>query len=288
LVLVKEDLGLTLAAIGLYLVLHRQRPLGWSLVVGGVAATAITMAVIIPAFNPAHSYAYLGAGISGGQSSITDSVRNLLWPAPKLYTLLLLVAASGIISLRSPLVLICVPTLLWRFESGNPFYWEPRHHHYNAILMPIIFVALIDGAIRLGRSSKSWLRASERYAPVVAVVAAIVCFTQFPLHTLFRGSTYRAAPRAGLAALAVVPNGSSVEVNDGLVAQLVAHHTVYWRGDSGRSGADYMVIDVYAGYPIPVTKPVKYAESLHPGETYRLIFRRLPYVVLERASPDPT
>jgi hypothetical protein len=248
----------------------------------------ITMAVIIPALNPRHTYDYLGAGISGGQSSsLGASLRHLVTPVTKLYTVLLLLAASGLVALRSPLLIICVPTLLWRFESGNPAYWG-TNHHYSATLMPIVFVALIDGATRLKASSRSWLRASARFGPWLALAAAVVLLTQYPLETLVNGSAYRGAPTSGLEALALVPHGVTVEADDGLMSQLVAHDTVYWRGDTGGVPAEYMVLDKYAGYPTPIRRPVRYAESLHPGTSYKLIFRRKPYYVLQRTSVAPS
>jgi hypothetical protein len=58
----------------------------------------------------------------------------------KLPTLALLLLVTGLVAVRSPLVLAIVPSLLMRFVSGDVYYWETAWH-CNAPLMPILFVA---------------------------------------------------------------------------------------------------------------------------------------------------
>ena len=57
-VLVKEDLPATVAAIGGYLLLRRQWRLGLLTVAGSVLAGVLIVKYAIPALNPAHRYAY--------------------------------------------------------------------------------------------------------------------------------------------------------------------------------------------------------------------------------------
>ncbi len=58
---------------------------------------------------------------------------------------------TGLLALRSPVVLLVLPTLAWRFAGSVPFYWG-HEYHYSAILMPILFFALVDG-VRSARAS---------------------------------------------------------------------------------------------------------------------------------------
>ena len=46
------------------------------------------------------------------------------------------------------LVLAAVPSLLLRFVGSNPYYWG-TDWHYNATVMPIVFIAAIDGMARI-------------------------------------------------------------------------------------------------------------------------------------------
>jgi len=52
------------------------------------------------------------------------------------------------IALRSPLAAVALPGLALRFLSTNSNFWG-THWHYSATLMPIVFVAAIDGLARI-------------------------------------------------------------------------------------------------------------------------------------------
>jgi uncharacterized membrane protein len=182
LVFVKEDQGFTVAAIGLYLAiagLHARVPTprggsrqsqhggsrqsqpdidapriaaGQFLLIWGFAWSFVAIAVIIPHFNPAHHYDYWSDGgilAPGGHLSVSGVFRQLVhaWPA-KLETLALLLLPTAFIALRSPLVLIAVPGLLLRFLSTDSSFWGTLWH-YNATVMPIVFVAAVDGLARI-------------------------------------------------------------------------------------------------------------------------------------------
>jgi uncharacterized membrane protein len=177
LVLVKEDQGFTVAAIGIYLVVaglrakvpdpnrpdapgHRSDPegrgrmlAGQFLLIWGFAWSFLAIAVIIPHFNPAHHYQYWSDGgvlAPGGHPSVFGLVRQFLhaWP-DKLQTVVMLLLPTAFIALRSPLALIAVPSLLLRFVATNSAFWG-TYWHYNATLMPVLFVAAVDAMARIG------------------------------------------------------------------------------------------------------------------------------------------
>ena len=85
----------------------------------------------------------------GGHPSVLGVFRQLLhsWP-DKLQTVVLLLLPTAFIALRSPIALIAVPSLLLRFISTNSAYWG-TYWHYNATVMPIIFIAAIDALARI-------------------------------------------------------------------------------------------------------------------------------------------
>jgi uncharacterized membrane protein len=286
LVLVKEDMGLTVAAIGLYMVICHQGRRGWSLIVAGVAATAVTIGVIIPALNPVHHYTYWGMLNRSGTGGIVTVVKQFFEPETKLHTVILLIVVSGIISLRSPLMVICLPTLAWRFFSRDAFYWG-TDWHYNAVLMPVIFLAMIDGISKTKGSDPAWLRSFTRYVPAFSLAISAVLCVGFPLHDLFRSATYQGPPADVNAAIAAVPSGSSVEslTTLGLMTRLVPHHTVYTLGHSGGVAPQYIVLDTTVGGPA-IGPPVEWADSLAPGATYTVVFSEGSYRVLKRTSPS--
>jgi uncharacterized membrane protein len=154
LVLVKEDQGFTLAAIGIIIIMAYRRPrAGLLLTFWGIAWSLVTITVIIPHFSPTHSYLYWyeGGGISpvGGHFSLGGLESQLMAGLPtKLPTLIMIVLPTAFIALRSPLVLATVPSLLLRFIDTNPYYWS-TDWHYNATVMPIVFIAAIDAMARI-------------------------------------------------------------------------------------------------------------------------------------------
>ncbi|MFI9363265.1 DUF2079 domain-containing protein [Kitasatospora sp. NPDC053057] len=151
LLLVKEDMGLTVAAVGLLIAWQARQngrtPVpGLALATAGVAATALTLLVVLPAFNPSGGFDYWQQLDGGGHSPLSALPLRLGWPPIKWLLLFLLAATGGFLGLRSPLILLCLPTLAWRLLSTNPHYWGVSYH-YSAVLMPIVLAALVD-AIR--------------------------------------------------------------------------------------------------------------------------------------------
>lgn len=290
LLLVKEDLGFTVAVLGLLLVLRGQRRLGLATGVLGAAGSLVTLYVVIPAFDATHSYAYFGdfAGGSGsGLGSVLAAVLHdptgLLSPATKRVTLLMLVAVTAGVCLRSSLVLLAVPTLLWRFASDLDVYWG-THWHYSAILMPIVFMAFIDGLTRLQQGRWELGRRYAGAAIPVAATVAVMLLGGLPLRALVQPGHWDGGRRQGAqAALAVVPAGASVESDLGLMAHLVSRNRVYWLGHATGVTPDYLVVDAGSGWtpPGPADLPA-YAESLHPGSRYEVVWSRDGFTVLRR------
>jgi uncharacterized membrane protein len=126
---------------------------GAVLMLWGLGWMALTIAVIIPHFNPAHHYMYWSDGgvISpgGGHISAGGLLAQLTHAGPvKLRTTFLVLLPVAFLALRSPLALVAVPGLALRFLSTNSSFWG-THFHYSATLMPIVFVAAIDGLARI-------------------------------------------------------------------------------------------------------------------------------------------
>jgi len=209
LVFVKEDQGLTVAAIGLVMIAlaagawvrrSRERPAGprvtgagtgdsagaWAaagavLVVWGLGWSALAIGVIIPHFNPAHHYMYWSDGgvlsPGGGHISAGGLLAQLTRGSlVKLRTIALVLLPVAFVALRSPLATVAVPDLALRFLSTNSNFWGTQWH-YSATLMPIVFVAAIDGLARIqARAARRQARAAsaapQAYPPWSKVWAA--------------------------------------------------------------------------------------------------------------------
>jgi uncharacterized membrane protein len=138
-------------------------PRGYATLWGGVALagwglfwSVFAITVIIPHFNPQHDYRYWAAypGAPGGTSSFGALLAHAgtAWPV-KLTTVVMMLLATAFIALGSPVALLVIPSLLLRFVSIDPMYWNTGWH-YNATAMPILFIAAADA---IGR----WRRAPD-------------------------------------------------------------------------------------------------------------------------------
>ena len=173
LVLVKEDMGLTILMIGVAVILtslvptcyrtctvggpradgadgeaddaaarNRRRGvrLGVGMIVGGVAAFLFSVLVFLPAFNINGVWDY---GLSSqDQPTSPDALTQ------KATVVVMLILTSGVVGLTSPWLLVVLPTLAWRFLGSVDFYWAWDNWHYNVTLMPIAIGALLDVVAR--------------------------------------------------------------------------------------------------------------------------------------------
>ncbi len=179
LLLVKEDMGLLVAGIGLYLAVARPRLVrkqllvGAALIVAGLADSVITTYALIPALGGRSNYywAYTALGHDLPQAAwhvITHpgSLRVLVTPRVKLDTVLWLFGAFCFLPLRSPIALATIPLLLERMLANLFPYWWDTSFQYNAYLVIILVFAAVDGAARIDRALLARRhRAAERERP---------------------------------------------------------------------------------------------------------------------------
>jgi uncharacterized membrane protein len=368
LVFVKEDQGFTVAALGLYLLLSGLRispdadrgriRAGQFLLIWGMAWSFLAIVVIIPHFNASHSYYYWGDGgafAPGGHPSVLALFRQFFhaWPE-KLQTLVLLFLPTAFVALRSPMSLIAVPSLALRFESTNSAYWG-TDWHYNATVMPILFVAAVDalariraaieadtaaGAVTDGATPQSpketpqstretpqspreaprslratpqtmetpqstregwgvwasgrqgWWRAAmagaHRYGAAMMLAVTVPLAFQYPLSNLWSSQTYKISPHVGAdnAAMAKVPDGTTVLTTLNMLAPLAARTDTYWIGNRGNPEAEYIVFDgPDSGYSPAITDVPGFIAGLYPGHTYTQIFSDDNVYVFRRSAP---
>ena len=185
LVLVKEDMGLTLIMAGGAMALRgwqearagepddagsgpaKRRSgrfirawdelptvrLGAHLALFGLLAFILTVFIIVPLLSPTGSWQYgLGGNAGDGMTAAHTGgtlLDRLFSPEVKIATLFMLVCTAGGIGLASPWMALMLPTLGWRFLADKEAYWEWKLWHYNAALIPIALGALLDVIARL-------------------------------------------------------------------------------------------------------------------------------------------
>ncbi|GAA2475726.1 DUF2079 domain-containing protein [Streptomyces longisporus] len=279
LLLVKEDLGLTVAAIALVVALRCRRSpraLGYALTVAvlGIAATLVTLTLVIPSFNTSGGYEYWTKVDSGFTlfDGTDIKLRTLAW---------LLIPTSGLLALRSPLSVVALPTLGWRFYSSDDHYWGTGWH-YSAVLMPVVALALVDALTRARVSSRPWLRSYAQHLPAAVAAAALALTTTLPLATLTESATYdtpEGVPRIERA-LDRIPDDATVEADIGPSSRLTSRCRVFWIGATRGITPDYIALNNTGKW---VDDVQAYAHQLHPHARYAIDDAAYGYVVLKRS-----
>jgi uncharacterized membrane protein len=332
LVFVKEDQGFTVAAIGLVLALRYRRPVaGWLLAAWGLGWSLLAVEVIIPYFNPAHRYPYWSVAAGSGGVTVPGLLGQLVaYPSVKLPTLALILLPTVFLAVRSPLALVAVPGLALRFVATSSVYWT-TDWHYNATVMPVVFVAAIDGlaamrsaqaaalaggeaalaGARAGRGGPGSRRLSGRLAgrgsrrlsgglaglraawcrhgpAMMLAVSAALCF-QFPVSQLWSPLTYAlgAHVAAAQAAMARVPDGTTVATDLDLLAPLAARTDTFWLGNYRVNPVtEYILFDSDSTdwQPPPANVPAFVARWFSHGLRYRLVYRDDGVYLFRRAG----
>ena len=282
-ILVKEDLGLTVFVAGLALAWRRRgedrsgmlASLAYALF--GIVAFVVTVKLFLPAMNPAGTWAYsldgsaTGAGTAMAGATAAREVPSL-WqilavPSVKIVTLVVLLAGAGVVGARSPWFALVLPTLAWRFAGSVDAYYQWSSWHYNAVLVPIAACALLDviagwlapadapaGLATAGETdadcanpapaSSGRRRALVWAAACVPAISLALTATSLPL---WKQPTLTDSPRldAAQGAIDAVPVGASVETDTTLLARLVPGRDVYWVGTTVGMDAppEYVVVD---------------------------------------------
>jgi uncharacterized membrane protein len=266
LLLVKEDMGLLVAGIGVYLMVSRPRTVRRQLTVGaaliavGLADSIVATYLLIPAFGGRSDYywSYTALGHNGPQAiahliTHPGSLRLLITPRVKLVTMLWLFGAFCFLPLRSPIALATIPLLAERMLANLSPNWWGTSFQYNAYLVVILACAAVDGAVRLDGDLSRWRRraaeragpadeaassapepAVRRAGPVALACAAAMCAVavvlvpRFAFGAALHPSFYRQdrQVRAAAAAVAVVPSGVTVEAVASVGPHLSGRDTV--------------------------------------------------------------
>ncbi len=244
LVFVKEDLGLTVAVLGLLVAWRGRRMLGLLTAAGGAVASALAVLVIIPAFNPlGHNTKTTKFG-----TSIVHQASTLLSPDIKILTLVFLLAPTVFLAVRSPLLVLAVPTIAWRFLATDPAYWGVQYH-YGLVLMPILFAAFIDVLRRRhGRPSIRWILLASTVitAYLIPQNGFAPAFTSSLWHT-------SAATASVKELLATIPSGTTVAASNQLLPQLSQrdHVTLIGRTPLSVSHPEFIVSETAnVGFPL--------------------------------------
>lgn len=276
LLLVREDMGLVVATLGLVAVLPRRwryRDLrlrlrsgatlrvGVALIVSGVLVYLLTTSVLLPMLAPSHHFAYWQYGSIG--KNLPDALTRMLinpwhamWafvtPAPKALTALFLIGPLALIPLRSRYSVPAVVLLAERFFNDRSHLWEPLFH-YNALPWLVLVLAYLDAGVRIGLlRSGPGRRAKATLLTWLALTEVLTTTTTADLEgrSLPSGATVHrllswdnSAVRASRAAVAFLPPNVCVEADDFLIPHLTGKDYTTMP-DAPGIAADFIAVDL--------------------------------------------
>ena len=241
--LTKEQVPLTVAALGIWYALARGRRLAGTVIAGGGLATAaLAIGVVVPHFAPRGASPFEGryAAVGGSPAGIVETfltdpllaLGEMLdgHGVPYLLELLLPLAA---LPLLAPLAaLTALPELAANLLSSTRTQ-QSIHYHYTAAAIPGLVAASVFGAAWL-RRRRGWVRPVATTVVVVGVAAnyllgAIPVWRAFPggetLGT--REHIVSAHDRVAARAVRLIPDDVVVSATNSLGAHLSERHRLH-------------------------------------------------------------
>ena len=151
LLLVREDMGITMVAVGIVLLFHKQWVKAGLTMAIGLAGYLVVTSYLIPLFSPAGTFTYwqyTALGASAGAAIVFllthpfQSIGILFNHQLKVLLWLLSFVPLALLPLASPYVILGAPLLLSRLFNDRLNTWAPVYQ-YDAIMAPILILSAV-------------------------------------------------------------------------------------------------------------------------------------------------
>ncbi len=241
--LTKEQIPLTVAALGVWYALARgRRRAGALIAAGGVAAAALVIGGVVPHFAPRGSSPFEGRyeAVGGSPAGIVETfltdplhVLGEMFDGHGVPYLLELLLPLAALPLLAPLAaLTALPELAANLLSSARTQ-QSIHFHYTAAAIPGLVVAAVLGAARL-RRQRGWTQAIATAVVVVGLGAnyalgAIPVWRSFPGGEALgaREHLVSAHDRVAARAVRLIPDDAVVSATNSLGAHLSGRARVH-------------------------------------------------------------
>lgn len=300
--LIKEDMALTVFALGIYIFFKHNRKVGLATSLVSLIWFLFLINILVPYFNPLGSphlekFAHLG-------STWTEVVASpLLKPGlvistmasqeRMLYLFQLLVSVIFLPLLSLSTLAISFPALGSNLLSGHA-YQHLIQYHYTVLITPFVFISLIYASAKVMRTTYS------KYLTVVLLLLASllsnIYFSPSPISRKFNVGGYWGIPTARhkvvRQAMSLIPRNASVSAYYAFVPHLTHREKIYmfpnpfrdeyWgiRGENTHNpeGVEYIFVDT----TLLSGETLGLANSLVQNPTYSKVFDQEGIVLLKR------
>lgn len=245
----KEQIGLTVAMIGLYVaVVNRDRAAGYSLAAAGIAWSLLAALFIEKHYRSPgtvsylHSrYGYLGHGLRGAISTAVHhpgTITGVIFTWAKLGFALHLLLPTGFLSLLAPLaLLIAAPTFLLNVASQSASMYSALGDN-AAELISVNMIAAVLGARFLLRWLQPRLSARTAVVAIGIYVSIAAAAGQYDDGFTPIGPRFSFPSLGGRQALesrfvSMIPSSVPVSTQDQLDPHLADRHDLYLFTDIG-------------------------------------------------------
>jgi uncharacterized membrane protein len=297
--LTKEQIGLVVAAMGLWYALRPgRRRAGAAIAVGGTLVSVVAIAIVVPHFAPGGGspfesrYDAVG-GSPGGivSTALTDPgavLGEVTSGRDAGYVARLIVPLLGLPLLAPLTALTAAPELVLNLLSGTRTQTS-IHFHYTAGALPGLLVAAVLGAARLRRRF-AWARWPEGRAVVVSTLLAGVLLGPLPV---WRGVPFGSElatrehvvghhARVAARAIALIPADAPVSATNTLGAHLSERRRIFSFPVLG--DATWVAVDEQRpSYRDQADAPVRFGRALaalRASGHFRVVFDEDGIVVL--------
>ncbi len=261
LLIIQEQVALTVAFLGLYLIIFKRKwfagtatfsiSLGWFLVVTQKLIPALTGGA---GYIYNQYYWYLGDTIfQAGKHLLLHpllALKLLVWPYHKISLILGLLTPFLFLPLFAGFSIIIIPDILQRLYSDVFEHWE-MSRHYNAIYAAVFLIAILEVLPRFYR----WLRKrypdyKTNFRKVVFALCIVLVAIQVPF-TFTRSAANLLVPsfyyldsreKRGYEVLGTIPPDASVCAQDVIVPHL-SHRDYIYLYDGDTYDAEYVLVN---------------------------------------------
>lgn len=229
--LVKEDVVLVVAPIGVWVALRRDLRIGIATVVGSIVAALICFLVVIrdltgTAFR--NSWRIPFGGVDGLVKTAFTSpgklLRYLTSDGRVTYLMQILLPTGGMFVI-APSVALVGSVVLFANIVSTFYYQHQIHYHYSLVIAPILVFGNVYAIARLGKSAR---RKASLVIGVASIISALVLAPlPFARNQIQKFPPSSPAVAAAHELFAQIPSDAVISVFHPLTAQLARRERIY-------------------------------------------------------------